>query len=55
VAIKASTLRENLDRILAEVLETGEPVEIEHRGEILRIVPVEARSKLSNLRSRPTT
>ncbi len=52
VAIKASALRENLDRILDEVLDTGEPVEIEHRGKILRIVPLEARSKLDNLRPR---
>jgi len=53
VAIKTSALRENLYRILDEVLETGVPLEIEHRGKILRIVPAEVRSKLDNLRPRP--
>jgi hypothetical protein len=35
----ASRLRENVYRILDEVLETGVPVEIERRGKILRIGP----------------
>ena len=53
MAIKASALRENIYRILDEVLETGLPVEIERRGKILRIAPAETRSKLENLRPRP--
>jgi hypothetical protein len=53
MAIKASALRENIYRILDEVLETGVPIEIERRGKILRIVPEETRSKLDNLRPRP--
>ena len=54
MALKASTLRENIYRILDEVLETGVPVEIERRGKILKIVPPEPRSKLENLKRRPT-
>jgi antitoxin (DNA-binding transcriptional repressor) of toxin-antitoxin stability system len=53
MAIKVSALRENIYRILDEVLATGVPVEIERQGKILRIAPAEARSKLDNLRPRP--
>ena len=54
MALKASALRENIYRILDEVLETGVPVEIERRGKILKIVPAEPRSKLENLKPRPS-
>jgi hypothetical protein len=53
MVIQASALRENLYRILDEILETGVPIEIERRGKILRIAPAETRSKLGNLRPRP--
>jgi hypothetical protein len=53
MAIKASALRENIYRLLDEVLETGVPIEIERRGKILRIAAAETRSKLDNLRPRP--
>ena len=53
MAIKASALRENIYRLLDEVLETGVPIEIERRGKILRIAATEPRSKLDNLRPRP--
>ena len=53
MTLKASALRENIYRILDQVLETGVPVEIERRGKILKIVPAESRSKLENLKPRP--
>jgi hypothetical protein len=53
MTLKASTLRENIYRILDEVIETGVPVEIERRGKILKIVPGEPKSKLANLQERP--
>jgi len=53
MALKASSLRENIYRILDQVLETGVPVEIERRGKVLKIVPAEPRSKLENLKARP--
>ena len=53
MAIKTSFLRENIYRILDQVLETGIPVEIERRGKILRIAPAEPTSKLDNLKPRP--
>jgi hypothetical protein len=53
MAIKASNLREDIYRILDQILETGVPVEIERRGKILKIVATEPRSKLDNLKPRP--
>lgn len=53
MSITASKLRENVYRILDEVLETGVPVEIERRGRRLRIAPVEAASPLDRLVRRP--
>lgn len=53
MALKASALRENIYRILDQVLETGVPIEIERRGRILKIVATEPRSKLENLQARP--
>jgi hypothetical protein len=53
MTLKASSLRENIYRILDQVLETGVPVEIERRGKILKIVLAESRSKLANLKPRP--
>jgi antitoxin (DNA-binding transcriptional repressor) of toxin-antitoxin stability system len=50
--VKASKLRENIYRILDQVLETGVPVEIERRGKVLKIVSVEPRSKLEQLTTR---
>lgn len=51
--VKPSQLRENIYRILDQVLETGIPVEIVRHGKLLRIVPIETRSKLDNLKPRP--
>jgi hypothetical protein len=52
MAISASRLRENVYRILDQVLETGIPVEVRRRGKIIRIVPQEGPSKLSRLKKR---
>ena len=50
--LTASRLRQDIYRILDQVIESGVPVEIERRGRILRIVPPEATSKLDSLRPR---
>lgn len=50
--IKPSQLREDIYRILDQILETGIPVEIERGGKLLKIIPVEPRSKLENLKPR---
>jgi len=50
--ISASKLRENVYRILDQVLETGVPVEVERRGRRLRIVPDRLQGKLEHLKPR---
>jgi prevent-host-death family protein len=53
VAITASALRQNVYKILDRVAETGVPEEIVRRGKMLRIISVEKKSKLSNIKKRP--
>ena len=50
--LTASELRTDIYRVLDQVLQTGVPVEIERRGQILRIVPPGERSKLDRLKPR---
>lgn len=52
MTLRTSALRENIYRILDEILETGVPVEIERKGRLLRILAVEPKSKLANLKVR---
>ena len=53
-AITASKLRENVYRILDEIVKTGVPVEIERNGHKLKILPEEHVNKLANLIKRPS-
>jgi antitoxin (DNA-binding transcriptional repressor) of toxin-antitoxin stability system len=53
MALTASKLRENVYRILDQVLETGVPVEIERRGRMLQIVPMEPPDRLAKLETNP--
>lgn len=53
MAVSASWLRENIYRLLDQVLETGIPLEIERRGKKLRIVPADRRSKVDRVVGRP--
>ncbi len=53
MGISASKLRENVYRILDEVLATGVPVEIERGGRTLRIVPIDPAPKIDQLVRRP--
>ena len=46
----ASRLRENIYKVLDQVLETGIPAEIQRKGKILKIVPPAGQSKLDNLK-----
>ena len=38
--LSASKLRENVYRILDEVIETGQPVEVLRRGQVISVAPV---------------
>ncbi len=49
MVVTASKLRENIYRILDEVLLTGEPVEIERNGRRLRIIADDAPGRLDRL------
>jgi hypothetical protein len=54
MSLTASHLRTDVYKILDGVIETGEPVEIERKGYILRIViDGPAGSKASRIRKRP--
>jgi hypothetical protein len=52
MAISASKLRANVYRLLDEVLETGQPLEIERNGQTLLIAPKEGRSLWDRLPQR---
>ena len=48
-----SRLRADLNRVIDQVLETGEPVEIARNGRRVRIVPAETADRLAALRPHP--
>ena len=52
MAITASALRQNVYKILDRVAETGVPEEIVRRGKMLRIIAVEEKGKLANIKKR---
>lgn len=52
--ITATKLRQNLYRILDEILDSGIPVKINRKGEILKIVPEKKKSKLERLTEHST-
>jgi hypothetical protein len=49
-SVTASKLRENIYRILDEILETGIAVEIVRRGRKLKIIPSGSRKKVVEVR-----
>jgi hypothetical protein len=49
----ATRLRANLYRVLDEVLETGRPVEIERKGQLIRIERVGSDDPLTRLKPHP--
>jgi hypothetical protein len=51
--LTATRLRADLYRILDEILETGVPVEIERKGQRLRIEAVRPEDRLARLRPIP--
>ncbi len=50
MALTVTRLRENIYKILDQVLESGIPVEINRKGKTLTIMPPEKPDKLKNLR-----
>ena len=54
MTLSATKLRQNLYRILDEILDSGIPVKINRKGEILKIVPEKKKSKLERLEEHNT-
>ena len=52
MALTASKLRQNIYRILDQILESGKSVEIVRKGKILRIEPPQKPDKFKNLKKR---
>jgi prevent-host-death family protein len=55
MAISVTKLRANLYAIVDRVIETGVPVEIERKGERVRLEPAKRKSKLQKLAKNPDT
>ena len=51
--ITPTELRKNIYKLLDQVLESGNPIEIKRKGKRLLITPVEPESKLEHLESHP--
>ena len=49
MVVTASELRQNIYKLLDQVLESGVPLEIERNGRRLRVVSMEAPSKLDRV------
>jgi len=54
MVLTATKLRQNLYRILDEILDSGIPVKINRKGEILNIIPEKKKSKLERLEEHRT-
>jgi len=52
MTISASSLRQNIYKILDQIIETGIPVEIHRKGKTLKIEPPPKVDKLKNLQKR---
>ena len=50
--ITASHMRQNIFKILDSVIETGRPLSIARKGEIIQLVPTKKKNKLDNLKKR---
>lgn len=53
MGLSLTKLRANLFRVVDRVIETGEAVSIDRKGEKIMIVPVKKVSKLSKLKPHP--
>ncbi len=53
MVVSASELRQNIYRLLDQVIDSGVPLDIERKGKRLRIVPVDSGSKLERITTDP--
>ena len=47
--VTATKFKQNLDQILDSILSNGKPVEIEKKGQIIKLVPIKTKGKKSKL------
>ncbi len=52
MAITASGLRQNIYKLLDQVINTGTPLEINRKGNKLKVITVRKNNKLKNLKRR---
>ncbi|MBW2735807.1 MAG: type II toxin-antitoxin system Phd/YefM family antitoxin [Deltaproteobacteria bacterium] len=50
MAYSATDLRKDIYKVLDRILETGEPIEVERKGRLLRITPITRTSVMERLR-----
>lgn len=53
MTVTASQLRANIYKLLDQALESGQPIEVQRKGRILRIVPAARPERLRRLARRP--
>lgn len=53
MTITPSKLRANLFKLLDQLLETGETLEVRRKGEVIKIVPPKKKSKFERLVAHP--
>ncbi len=53
--ISLTKLRADLYKIVDQVIETGLPIDIERHGKKVRIIALEKKSKLANIKPHPGT
>ena len=52
MSVTASELRQDIYRLLDQVIETGQPLEVERKGQKLKIIPAKPVSRLTKLPKR---
>lgn len=55
IHITATQLRKDVYRLLDQVVDSGETIEVKRKGKLVRIGPVLGGSKLQSLKLHPTT
>ncbi len=53
MAITASQLRQDIYRLLDEVLRSGKPLQIERKGRTLRVIPDDVAGRLAGIHTQP--
>lgn len=55
MAITTTQLRQNIFQILDSIIESGQSILVQRKGEFIQLVPTKKKNKLDNLKSRKCT